>query len=442
YSVDESRILRLVDNVSSESKEFLQAGLMELQKRQDLQEENMGNLIETVTLKVQKSMEENLRGLEKRFDDQEMLVTNIVEVVTMNTKKYMEEIKEELGKRQELGVDRFVQLIENISLNTKDLLESGFSDLKNRQDDQEEKLASIMQEVKIQTQQSMAANMAELEKRLDNQDVQVASLIDSLRKDSQKYMDGGFEEIRQRLLDQEGRVVLTLQNATEEAQKLMDASLEGVKQRFNKVEESQNTQHDLSLQILKYTTPKPYSFKETADIISLNQHREWMTISRRLDGSVAFDLGWEDYKTGFGNPNGEFFLGLEKLHALTTYGATQELLVVLKDHQNQTRYAKYDIFRVGSELENYAILELGYYSGDAGDSLRYHAGASFVTKDNNNGGNFPAERGGGWWRSVQSMCDLHSYYEPVDNVYGIFWGTWNGWKYTLKSAEMMIRSKA
>lgn len=158
----------------------------------------------------------------------------------------------------------------------------------------------------------------------------------------------------------------------------------------------------MSLKILENTEVKPYSFDGTLDIMSLNQHREWTTISRRVDGSVAFDLNWNDYRNGFGNPNGEFFIGLERLHALTTYGAPQELLVVLGDAQNRTRYAKYNLFRVGSEAEQYAIKELGVYKGDAGDSLSHHLGMSFVTRDNNTG-NWPTERGGGWWRSPNSM---------------------------------------
>ena len=81
---------------------------------------------------------------------------------------------------------------------------------------------------------------------------------------------------------------------------------------------------------------------------------------KRLDGSVDFYRGWDDYKRGFGNLNGEFWLGLDKIHRLSK--ERSRLHVDLGDTTGKTAYAEYDFFGVASERSKYK-LSLGTYSG-------------------------------------------------------------------------------
>ena len=75
---------------------------------------------------------------------------------------------------------------------------------------------------------------------------------------------------------------------------------------------------------------------------------------KRLDGSVNFYRGWNDYKLGFGNLNGEFWLGLDKINRLTK-SARNRLRVDLEDTKGKTAYAVYDHFAVTSERSKYQL---------------------------------------------------------------------------------------
>ena len=87
----------------------------------------------------------------------------------------------------------------------------------------------------------------------------------------------------------------------------------------------------------------------------------WTVFQKRMNGSVDFFLYWSDYKHGFGNLSGEFWLGNDKIHRLTrNYSNT--LRVDMEDFENNTAYAEYDMFGVMSENEKYKLI-LGNYSG-------------------------------------------------------------------------------
>ena len=87
----------------------------------------------------------------------------------------------------------------------------------------------------------------------------------------------------------------------------------------------------------------------------------WLVFQKRQDGSVDFYRGWAEYKHGFGFLTGEFWLGLDKIHRLTSRGK-HKLRVDLEDFAGNITYAEYDSFKVGSEAEKYK-LSLGSYSG-------------------------------------------------------------------------------
>lgn len=84
-------------------------------------------------------------------------------------------------------------------------------------------------------------------------------------------------------------------------------------------------------------------------------------------------------QAGFGQPDGEYWLGLEPVHQLTSRG-DHELLVLLEDWGGRGARAHYDSFSLEPESDHYR-LRLGQYHGDAGDSLSWHNDKPFSTVD-------------------------------------------------------------
>ncbi|XP_034473997.1 ficolin-1-like [Drosophila innubila] len=169
----------------------------------------------------------------------------------------------------------------------------------------------------------------------------------------------------------------------------------------------------------------------------------WMIILRRIDGSVDFYRNWSDYKEGFGDLNGEFFLGLDKIHALTT-DSNQELLVVLEDFEGNEVFETYEEFAIGNEDRKYVLHTVGKANGTAGDSLSYHRDMYFSTHDQDNDyfpGNCAVSSTGAWWYNYCQRGQITGRYKVNTWGNGINWRSFKGMEYSLKSAVMMIRPR-
>ncbi|KFB47910.1 AGAP011197-PA-like protein [Anopheles sinensis] len=95
----------------------------------------------------------------------------------------------------------------------------------------------------------------------------------------------------------------------------------------------------------------------------------WLVIQYRYDGSLDFYRNWTEYQKGFGSVDREHWLGLERIHQLTSRQSL-ELLIEIKDFDGTYRYAHYEDFSIGNEYEQYVLKNLGEYKGTAGDSLK------------------------------------------------------------------------
>ncbi|XP_033726975.1 angiopoietin-related protein 6-like [Pecten maximus] len=174
----------------------------------------------------------------------------------------------------------------------------------------------------------------------------------------------------------------------------------------------------------------------------------WIVMQQRFDGSVDFKEDWKSYKEGFGNPpDGEFWLGLEQVHQLTT-NSEYILVVELVDDQGVRGCACFDEFSIGPESDGYR-LNSGKYHGTAGNSLAYHNHNMFSTLDRDNDKRHPkmwscAEeyQGGGNWYNACLVQNLNGPYNQLPNsAKQMVWKTFRNFNGLLKS-KMALKKKS
>uniref|UniRef100_A0A3B3VKF6 Fibrinogen C-terminal domain-containing protein n=1 Tax=Poecilia latipinna TaxID=48699 RepID=A0A3B3VKF6_9TELE len=158
----------------------------------------------------------------------------------------------------------------------------------------------------------------------------------------------------------------------------------------------------------------------------------WTVFQRRMNGKTDFYRTWSEYKAGFGNLSEENMLS-----------SSLQLNVLRVDLEsgNDTAYARYANFSVASEGRNYTLTVSGY-TGTAGDSMKYHNGRPFSTRDKE-----PDPLGihcakayvGGWWYKNCYKVNLNGLYGMNSNNQGIVWIDWKGKDVSIPFSEMKFR---
>ena len=164
---------------------------------------------------------------------------------------------------------------------------------------------------------------------------------------------------------------------------------------------------------------------------------------RRRHAQLDFNRNWTDYEEGFGDPQYEHWLGLKKINCLTFSVCAAELRIDMTDYKGIHKYAIYSSIAVHNAANKYR-LDLGAYSGTAGDGMRAcqsihnHDGMPFSThdRDDNNSGNCAQYNSAGWWYN-NCVCSIlnRPYY---NNGYMYRWSTFSHY---LKCSEMKLRSR-
>ncbi|XP_028423224.1 microfibril-associated glycoprotein 4 isoform X1 [Perca flavescens] len=170
----------------------------------------------------------------------------------------------------------------------------------------------------------------------------------------------------------------------------------------------------------------------------------WTVFQRRMDGTVNFIRDWDQYKTGFGNAAGEYWLGLDNIYYLTN-NRTSELLVDMEDFEGDKAFARYSSFSVGAG-DGYVLSVSGFINGAAGDSLSYHNGMKFSTFDKDQDiaeENCASSHMGAFWYKDCHKTNPNGIYQWGNETtlaeVGMDWDDWKNDHYSLKSISMKIR---
>ncbi|NXD27639.1 ANGL4 protein, partial [Spelaeornis formosus] len=176
----------------------------------------------------------------------------------------------------------------------------------------------------------------------------------------------------------------------------------------------------------------------------------WTVVQRRMDGSVDFDRLWDAYKNGFGDLRGDFWLGLEKIHHLVQEGK-YNLQIELEDWEGNSQVVQF-VFSLGGESTAYTLNLLGPLSGELENAIGEFRQLPFSTRDRDHDlkvdTNCAKHLSGGWWFSTCGHANLNGKYfrsiprQRHERKQGIFWKTWKGRYYPLKSTIMKIQPAA
>ncbi|SPP84542.1 techylectin-5A [Drosophila guanche] len=170
----------------------------------------------------------------------------------------------------------------------------------------------------------------------------------------------------------------------------------------------------------------------------------WTVIQSRgpYQQQENFNRTWDEYRTGFGSLERDFWFGNEFIHKIV-YRDDHMLRIELEDQDGARDWGEYAVFRLDSESYNYQLVIDGY-QGSMPDALEYHNKMDFSTCDRRNDQS-PRENvpcavrfGSGWWFDRCQECNLNGIY-PGSGGSGIIWADWRSGNYTLKTARMMIR---
>jgi len=136
-----------------------------------------------------------------------------------------------------------------------------------------------------------------------------------------------------------------------------------------------------------------------------------LLIQQNVQRSDFFNRSWNEFRVGFNDSSGNFWIGNDLIHELTKDNRYKLRFDLQQAATEQWFWAEYSRFIVKSEAEGY-LLNIAGYTGNAGkDAMAYSNNRKFTTydvdNDHWNSGNCAASKGGGFWYTVCTWCGVN-----------------------------------
>ena len=142
------------------------------------------------------------------------------------------------------------------------------------------------------------------------------------------------------------------------------------------------------------------NFTELVTFILADCSMILVQFSKGHDGysNAAFYQPWSVMQQGFNDSYGNYWIGLDRLHNLTSTG-NYTLLINLWGTGWELFTVQYSTFTVGNASSKY-VLHQGGYNGTVGDCLAYNEGMKFCTYDDDATAICADYDDGSWWYST------------------------------------------
>ncbi|KAI0243156.1 Angiopoietin-1 [Lamellibrachia satsuma] len=152
---------------------------------------------------------------------------------------------------------------------------------------------------------------------------------------------------------------------------------------------------------------------------------------RRAPFDLPFNRTWNDYKNGFGDVSGEFWLGLEKLYRITNQPYLKySIRLEMKLTSGVLHYLEYNDFYIGDEKERYKIANIGTATAKT-VSYYIYKGHTFFTRDKDTSRKLGATYNGFWYHPTSTS---YNYVLLNRNV-----PSWTGISGSVAYTEIKIR---